>query len=378
MVNLILDTNQIVIKDWRLRSAEMRLVEKAVNLGLVSIVVPEIVVKETRNKFRQRLKTSISNMKSKKVELEKLLDTELELTIPNIDDECRNYGEYLDQRLNELNASRPSYTRVEHEWLVSKALGPRRPFQERDRGYRDALLWHAAVNEVASTNHQTFLVSANEKDFGDKKGGLHPHLVDDLNEAGVTDHVTYLNNLRTFAETVVKPALDRVPSPLTVGDFEELFDARLDSIIEKISSAIERKGLPDLPYELFEAGPYIEMLGLISTEPVDAYALDESTMYTEFAVQVEASFDQTVYFPDAIWISEEWNMSITGGGEKQLDLSFTLTIPLTIAVVTNTENDVEPEISVGLSEFYGFCKHCKEPVASDTAERCTHCGRTLF
>ena len=95
MVNLILDTNQIVIRDWRLRSADMRLVEKAVNLGLVSIVIPEIVVEETHNKFRQRLEANISNMKSNKVELEKLLDTELEVTIPNIDDECRNYGEYL-------------------------------------------------------------------------------------------------------------------------------------------------------------------------------------------------------------------------------------------------------------------------------------------
>ena len=377
MVKLILDTNQIVEKDWRLRNANMRLIEKAINLGLVSVVVPEIVVEETLNKFRQRLEANITNMKSKKVALEKLIDTNLELTIPNIDDECRIYGEYLDHRLEELNAIRPSYTRVDHEWLVSKALGPRRPFQERDRGYRDALLWHASVKDVASTDHQTFLVSANEKDFGDKKGGFHPHLVADLDEAGVTDHVTYLNDLRTFAETVVKPALDRVPSPLTVGDFEELFDARLDSIIDQISSAIERKGLPGLPYELLEAGPYIGMIELLSAEPVDAYALGESNMYTEFAVRVEASFDQTVYFPDAIWISEEWNMSITGGDDKYMEVSFTITIPLIIAVVTNTDNDVEPEFSVDVSEFYGFCKHCKEPVVSDTAERCTHCGRSL-
>ena len=377
MVKLILDTNQIVEKDWRLCNANMRLIEKAIDLGLVSVVVPEIVVEETLNKFRQRLKAIITNMKSKKVALEKLIYTNLELTIPNIDDECRIYGEYLDHRLEELNAIRPSYTRVDHEWLVSKALGPLRPFQERDRGYRDALLWHASVKDVASTDHQTFLVSANEKDFADKKGGFHPHLVADLDEAGVTDHVTYLNDLRTFAETVVKPALDRVPSPLTVGDFEELFDARLDSIIDQISSAIERKGLPGLPYELLEAGPYIGMIELLSAEPVDAYALGESQMYTEFAVRVEASFDQTVYFPDAIWISEEWNMSITSGDDKYMEVSFTITIPLIIAVVTNTDNDAEPEFSVDVSEFYGFCKHCTEPIVSDTAERCTHCGHSL-
>ena len=378
MVKLVLDTNQIVEKDWRLRSANMRLIEKAVELGIVSIVVPEIVVEETNNKFRQRLESSIAGAEDKKAKIEKLLDAEIEVSLPKVDDECKKYEEYLDHRLEELEAARPAYTGIDHKWLVPKALGPRRPFRDRDRGYRDALVWHSVLKDVASTDHQTYFVSGNKNDFGDENDDFHPDLIADLKEAGLQDQVTYLLNLHTFVEAVVKPALEKVPSPLTVGDFEELFEAHLDSIIDQTGGAIERQGLPSVPNELFEASPYIEGLGLVSAEPVDAYALDDTSLYTEFDVLIEASFDQTVYRPDAIWIAEVWNMSITGGDEKLTELSFTLAIPLTIAVITSTEEGVEPEISIELKEFFGYCPHCEHPVLSDAAEQCSSCGRALF
>lgn len=378
MVKLILDTNQIVEKDWRLRSATIRLVEKAVELGLVSIVVPEIVVEETRNKFRQRLESHVESAQDNKARVEKLLDAEIDVSIPQIDDECKKYGVYLDERLEELKVSRPAYANIDHKWLVSKAFGPRRPFRDGDRGYRDALVWHSVLHDVASPDHQTYFVSNNKKDFGDQDGGLHPDLVADLNDAGLQEHVTYTHDLQTFVDNVVKPALEKVPSPLSVEGFEDLFEANLDSIIDQMGSAIERQGLPTLPYELFEGGPYIEGLGLVSAESGDAYALDDTSYYTAFDVLVEASFDQTVYYPDAIWIAEEWGMSITGGDEKHTELSFTFTIPLAIAVVTSMEQGVEPEIFVELKEFYGFCRHCEHPVLSDAAEQCSKCGRAFF
>lgn len=327
MIKLVLDTNQIVEKDWRLRSAAIRLVEKAIELGLVSIVVPEIVVEETRNKFRQRLEAHIKSAQNNNAKVGKLLDSEIDVAIPKIDDECKKYGEYLDQRLQELKASRPTYANIDHEWLVSKAFGPHRPFREGDRGYRDALIWHSVLHDIASPDHQTYFVSDNKKDFGDQEGGLHPDLVADLNDAGLQEHVTYTHDLQTFVDNVVKPALEKVPSPLTVEAFEELFEAHLDSIIDQIGGTIENQGLPCFPYELFESSPYIEGLGLVSAELGDAYALDDTSNYTAFDVLVDASFDQTVYGPDAIWIAEAWDMSFTGGDEKHTELSFTITIP---------------------------------------------------
>lgn len=378
MVKLVLDTNQIVEKDWRLRSGAIRLVEKAIELGLVSVVVPEIAVEETRNKFRQRLEANVKSAQDKKARIEKLLDAEIEVSMPQIDDECEKYREYLDQRLEELDASRPAYQDIDHKWLVSKAFGPNRPFRDGDRGYRDALVWHAVLNDVASEDHQTYFVSDNKKDFGDEKGGLHPDLLADLDEAGLQGQVTYMRDLQTFVETVVKPALEKVPSPLTIEAFEALFDDHLDAIIDETTVVIEKAGLPGLPSELFESGPYIEQLGLVSAELGDAYALDDTSYYTEFDVLVEASFLQTVYGPDAIWIAEMWDMGVTGGDEKVTELSFTLALPLTISIVTSTEQGVEPEISVELTEFFGFCRHCGHPILSDAAEQCSECGRALF
>ena len=378
MVKLILDTNQIVEKDWRLRSAAIRLIEKAVELDLVSVVVPQIVVEETCNKFRQRLEAIIKSTTEKKAGIERLIDSKIPLLIPKIDLESKKYEAYLDHRLKELKVIRTSYTDIDHEWLVPRALGTRRPFQRRDRGYRDALLWHAVLEDVASTDHHTYFVSENKSDFGDEKGDFHPQLMDDLDEAGLKEYVTYMHDIYSFVENVVKPALQQVPNPLTVVDFERLFEEHLDSIIDQINREVDRQGLANVPNELFEGGSYIDGLSMSSAEPVDAYALDGTSLYMEFSVLVEASFDQTVYLPDAIWISEEWNMGITGGEEKYIELSFTLTVPVTISVVRSTEEGVGPEVSVELREFYGFCLNCKHPVLSDAAERCSNCNRALF
>jgi hypothetical protein len=320
----------------------------------------------------------VKSVQDNNAKVAKLVDAHIEVSLPEIDDECKKYGEYLDQRLEELKASRPAYTNIDHKWLVTKAFGPRRPFREQDRGYRDALVWHAVLHDVASTDDHTYFVSDNKKDFGAEAGGLHRDLIADLEEGGLQDQVSYLNDLQTFVESVVKPALEKVPSPLTVEAFEELFEAHLDSIIEQMGSLIERQGLPTLPYELFEGGPYIEGLGLVSAELGDAYALDDTSYYTSFEVLVETSFDQTVYGPDAYWMAESWGMSITGGDEKHAELSFTFLIPMTIAVVTSTEEEVEAEISIELKEFYGFCSHCEHPVLSDAAEECPECGRAFF
>ena len=378
MVKLILDTNQIVEKDWRLRSAAIRLVERAIEINLVSVVVPEIVVEEARNKFRQRLEAGIKTTKKSKSRVEKLVDAKIALQNLDVDHECTKYAEYLDHRIEELGATRPAYAGIDHEWLVKKALGPLRPFRDGDRGYRDALVWHAVVKDVASTEYDTYFVSANHKDFGDDSGNLHPHLVNDLNDVGVAGQVTYLHDLQAFVDTVVKPVLEKVPNPLTTDDFEGIFEAHVESIVDQICRGIESQGLSTVPSELFESSPHIDWIWLLSAEPVDSYALGDASMYTEFSVRVEVSFDQTVYFPDAIWIVEHWNATVTGGDEKLTELSFELTIPLTIAVVTSTAKGAVREVSVELREFFGFCPHCKDPVDHDAAEQCANCGRPLF
>lgn len=295
----------------------------------------------------------------------------------DIDDLCQRYRKDLNQRLTELGASRPDYTKIKHKWLVSRAFGPRRPFRDDDRGYRDALIWHSVLHDIASTEHQTYFVSANTKDFGDSEGKLHGDLVADLKEAGLNGRVTYMHDLHAFVDKVIKPALEKVPAPVTIEEFEELFEAELDSIINQLRVAIDKQNLPDLPNELFEGGAYISMLGLVSADASDAYRLDGSSYYTSFDVVVSATFDQTVYAPDAIWMAERYDLGSTGGDDKTTDLEFTREIPLTMAVVTSTEKGTEPEISLELPEFFGFCRHCGHPVLSDTAEQCSKCGRAL-
>jgi len=378
MDRLVLDTNQLVEKDWRLRGAAMRLIEKAIELELVSLVVPQIVVDEANNKFRQRLEADVKSMHDATGRVSRLVDSKIQVPTVDIAKQWEKYRSDLDQRLTQLGAKRPGYTAVKHEWLVSKALGSQRPFREKDRGYRDALVWHSVLYDVASTEYQTYLVSENKTDFGDTEGGLHPDLVADLKAIGLDGRVTYVHDLQKFVDETIKPALEKAPTPLTVEAFEELFEKQLDSIIDQLRRAIDKEGLSDLPYELFEGGAYIYQLGLVSAQPTDAYRLDDTSYYTSFDVLVEATFDQTVYAPDAVWLADQLDISgVTHGDSKTTDLDFTLTIPLALEVVTSTEEGEEPEVSVELKEFYGFCPSCRHPILSDSAEHCSGCGRAL-
>lgn len=379
MDRLVLDTNQIVEKNWRLRSAAMRLIEKAIAVELITLVIPEVVIEEAQNKFRQRLEEEIDRVQTAAGHITRLVHSQFTVSVLQIDEECEKYRKALRQRLTELDAARPEYTNVKHEWLLGKALRPHRPFQEKDRGYRDALVWHAVLKDVASREHHTYFVSANKKDFTDSEGALHADLVADLAEIGLAGHFTYFHDLQTFVETIIKPAFKTIPTPITAEEFEELFESQLSSVIDQLRIEIDKQGLSDVPNELFLGGAYIYQLGLVSAAAADAYRLDDTSYYSSFEVVVEASFDQTVDAAEAVWISERLGTgSATGGDERTTELDITLTIPLTIAVVTSTEQGVEPELSVELKEFYGLCRHCRYPVLSDAAERCSQCHRSLL
>lgn len=129
-------------------------------------------------------------------------------------------------------------------------------------------------------------------------------MVADLAEVELEGDLTYLHDLQTFVETTIKPALEKVPTPITSEEFEELFEAQLNSVIDQLRIEIDEQGLSDVPNELFLGGAYIYQLGLVSAEAGDAYQLDDTSFYSSFEVVVEASFDQTVAAAEGVWITE--------------------------------------------------------------------------
>jgi hypothetical protein len=84
--------------------------------------------------------------------------------------------------------------------LVTRSLARRRPFDSKDQGLRDALLWHTVLRLVTEGN-DVLLISNDRKAFErSEAGGLHPALVKEAAVAGGRpDNVACV---RTFAAAV--------------------------------------------------------------------------------------------------------------------------------------------------------------------------------
>lgn len=78
---------------------------------------------------------------------------------------------------------------VTHSELVERVLARRRPFNESETGYRDALIWYTTLEQASGG--RSILLSANTKDFARKTPEGHrlaDDLIDDLVDRGLEPH----------------------------------------------------------------------------------------------------------------------------------------------------------------------------------------------
>jgi len=183
MWTLVLDSTSLVA-DFRVRSpTTVGLFDRAA-AGKLSIVVPEIVVREVVGKFKQELKDARSHLvraRSKFVRLGVPLD------VPDLDVDAlgTEYEQYLRSTFERIGAEIPSPPDITHLELVDRAIAQRKPFRESGTGYRDALIWETVVRYAAASD-VTF-VTDNHRDFAESNDDVSlvaPALRQDLTRIG--------------------------------------------------------------------------------------------------------------------------------------------------------------------------------------------------
>ncbi len=114
-----------------------------------------------------------------------------------LDKESNSYRSILDSTLAELKAEIIPPPEIEHAVLVQRAASRRKPCDSNGDGYRDTLNWIAVVSLASQfPEEQIIWVSNNTKDFGHADGaGLHPELLEELEEKGVAGRVRWLRTL---------------------------------------------------------------------------------------------------------------------------------------------------------------------------------------
>jgi len=307
-MNIILDTN-IIYGDWYLTGPNFSLLEKYLKESDATLFVPEIIVLETKNCFKKELAQLYREMRK----LHRYLpDEEVLQQLPDREEKCGEYDAKLDARLAELDAERPGHSDIPHDAIVSRALAPRKPFREEDKGYRDTLLWEVILRKIVTKDTITFLISNNKKDFASKSSDrlLHADLIGDLVSADLPkDSVQFYSNLKSFIDEQVKSELksiiiiDVVVKSLKKGSYkgfslDKWFIENRDAIIEKINDKIG--GVVAHFYSELEdpTVTFIEDPEKIDVDEVTHYKGDEQLYHIDISVFADMAIDVFVFKAD--------------------------------------------------------------------------------
>ena len=207
---IVLDTTE-TFADLRMDGANHTFLRSFVSRNPVKLVVPQIVVEETVNHFRESLSAHLQEARHAIRSVTRLApDASVSISGDlSIEAECNKYREHLKNRL--LLADQASYRDVDVASLVQRALFRRKPFDSGGKvGFRDAVLWETILQVAKSQPGEIVLVTRNKKDFGEH-GQLHDHLRADLVAKGLSHvPVTVCEGLNRFVGEHVKPNLEKL------------------------------------------------------------------------------------------------------------------------------------------------------------------------
>lgn len=199
---IVIDTNQF-IGNYRLESPQWRMLLDAANHLSYTVVVPEVVVDEVVNKFKEQLVEATQKMGALGRDLAKMLpdfdgsgDVDVETSVDE-------YRSWLKAHLEASGVRIEPYPSVSHREVVAQDLAGKKPFRQ-GRGYRDFLIWES-VRTLANQLSSVVFVTDNSKDFGEDSP--HRDLV-----AGLSDQskVEVVKSVRHYVDSYVAPKYESV------------------------------------------------------------------------------------------------------------------------------------------------------------------------
>ena len=205
---IIIDTTE-TFGDFTLSGAHWKLVEEFLGRENALLVVPEVVVEETVNHFREKLEEAARDQAAASRTLSTLTGAQVETKIIDIADSIAQYRTRLKERLERLSAQSLPMAGVDVTTLVARALRHEPPFdREGQRGFRDAVLWESLLTFLKINRTQAYFVTRNVRDFCEQGGQLHVSLKRDLEALGTPAvSVDICRGLKELIEKHLRPKL---------------------------------------------------------------------------------------------------------------------------------------------------------------------------
>lgn len=383
VINIVLDTNALFI-NWYLQGPNIELLNKFIGIGTCKLIIPEVVLREAINKFREEVDYLIKKINQLNGLLIPHKNLCKSLVLDNI---VKDYESALNLRCHQLGIIRTCIPNIQHHEILARDLGRQRPFQNSGKGYRDTLIWETILRSVASKTSKTYFITNNSHDFADlNKKCLHADLINDLIKNDLPkDCVILCNSLSDFVNTHIKPITEseKCAYPeLLKGEYKNFhisnwFETRRESIGNAIQRSINLLD-SELKYLEDPSISFVEDPGVIEVR--DLYELDGTHIYMDVFAIAMVSIDGFILKSDydsanevhdlEVWDSEWNNYSMLA--------SINIKLPLSIALSFNNVLNRVDGFDINIIEFFGHCPICDMPVMNDASVNCEYCNKSLI
>ena len=238
---LIFLDSSILCSDFYMKNAYFCGIKK-----IGTIVLGQIVVDETVNKYREMLSDNIQHMSKALRAINNMVENQISIPLDDfIETETEKYRNFLDFfSFENFGGAAESYPDDPHEVVVRRALQRKKPFKaDGSTGYRDYLVWRTALNlAYVNKSEDVHFITSNVNDFSSPtdKNKLHDDLLMDLKQLGIScSRFHYWSSMRSFLDNYAAERILEVEQrEQLVDEIEKNKSGYYDKITEYIENSI--------------------------------------------------------------------------------------------------------------------------------------------
>lgn len=212
MRHFVIDTNFVHL-DFFLRGTNITaLAGSADKLGH-SVYMPQVVFDELCKQYYEEIEKAKETQRKYFKELNRVNPVASKNQSDDFDKLRSSYEQVLTQRCQRLGIQILDYPKVEHREMVLRELNQRKPFKDSSKGYRDALIWETVLSLGMSVgeNDNVIFLTENTDDFAKEKIHLHPDLISDSKDRGLSeDKIKLITGFHHFIKSDILPAAEQM------------------------------------------------------------------------------------------------------------------------------------------------------------------------
>lgn len=320
-MKIILDTN-VLTKDYQLQGGWiLKLGDASQKLGY-EVLIPQVVVDEIFHQYRMEMEEAYSTYQ-RGVRMLNRFGTK---SVKNATEDdfvaktCLEKEIKYMERLKDLGIKILPYPKVAHSEVVRKELYGKKPFVSSQKGYRDSLIWETVKEQLMPVKDllgetQILFLSANTRDFADKKKKLHPELQEEFTTEGYTDNaIELVSDLEKFFSETINTELEEFDNiAKTLLDKRKFNRLNLDEelstliyeeyVINEVLTVDKEAELPIIPRE-FE-NPEVQDVSLGDVTNVEVHKLSDGTAIVDCEISALVNLEGYIYRGDMALFDEE-------------------------------------------------------------------------